>query len=401
MRRYVDDELTQKSYFQTAFEKWIELNLTATFTQFAKDVRPLSESLPLILHHKDQVFELLYSYIDKRDALALEPLLDLLAQFAHDLGAEFEPYLARSVQLLSSLVAKHVDFSTIEWTFNCLAYLLKFLSRLLTPNLRPLYDIWAPLLGRESQKSFVTRFAAEAISFLIRKAKGEPLREFIRHALEDLRANADNPKASAYSQGVITALYEACISIERNIHSRGAAVFEALLRVATETSEVSTAAWEVVEGTLVGLIHHTTEETFQPLLDCIYEFTDSKLAEDACTASHVAFAGMLLNVTATVRKGSRIVQWSAMADRAIRALDVSLDLPEGTSETQEAVWVTLKCINATMQYAPLDVVIAKCSRAAEKAKEWNSGQLFLPFCELVAETGQERFKQFVLPALQR
>ncbi|TGZ79617.1 hypothetical protein EX30DRAFT_321196 [Ascodesmis nigricans] len=401
VRRYVDDEETQNSNFQTAYEKWIELNLTATFTQFAKEVRPLSESLPLIVHHKDRIFDLLYSYIDKRDPLALEPLLDLLAQFAHDLGALFEPYLSRSVKLLSSLVAKYVDFSTIEWTFNCLAYLLKYLSRFLTPNLRPLYDIWAPLLGRESQKSFVTRFAAEAISFLIRKAKDQALRDFVRHVLEDLEKNADNSKAAAYSQGVITAFHEACISINQNIHSRGTLVFDALLTIATEAPEVTKSTYEVVEGVLVGLIHHTNQETFQPVLKCIYEFVDRKLPEDSITPSQMAFIGMLLNISATVRKGSRIVEWGPMAEQTMRVLNAAFQTPGTTEGSREAVWSGLKGANSIMQYSSLDVVISKCSRVAEKAKEWNQGELFLAFSELVAETGQERFKQFVLPTLQR
>lgn len=150
-------------------------------------------------------------YIDLRDVLALEPLLNLLSQFAHDLGATFEPYFGRAVALLSSLVAKHADVSTIEWTFNSLAYLLKYLSRLLVPDLRPLFDILAPLLGREQQKGFITRFAAEALSFLLRKAREEPLRLIIRHIFEDLTKTVDNPGANGYRQGLMTMFMESCV----------------------------------------------------------------------------------------------------------------------------------------------------------------------------------------------
>lgn len=211
VRRHVDDEETEKSFFHSSLESWVDLNLSTTFTEFSREAIPLSESLPHILHYKDELFELLVKYIDRRDALALEPLLSLLSQFAHDLGATFEPYFARSVTLLGSLVAKHADVSTIEWTFNCLAYLLKYLSRLLVPDLRPLFDILAPLLGREQQKTFITRFAAEALSFLLRKAKEEPLRLIIRHVFEDLIKCGGNHGEKGYRQGLMNMFQESCV----------------------------------------------------------------------------------------------------------------------------------------------------------------------------------------------
>lgn len=108
-------------------------------------------------------------------------------------------------------MAKHADVSTIEWTFNCLAYLLKYLSRLLVPDLRPLFDILAPLLGREQQKGFISRFAAEALSFLLRKAREEPLRLIVRHVFEDFIQTGENPGAKGYKQGLMTMFMEACV----------------------------------------------------------------------------------------------------------------------------------------------------------------------------------------------
>lgn len=108
-------------------------------------------------------------------------------------------------------MAKHADVSTIEWTFNCLAYLLKYLSRLLVPDLRPLFDILAPLLGREQQKGFITRFAAEALSFLLRKAREEPLRLIIHHVFEDLTKSVETPCGKSYMQGLMTMFMESCV----------------------------------------------------------------------------------------------------------------------------------------------------------------------------------------------
>lgn len=207
VRRYAVDESHTKSYFRDALESWTDLNLSTTFVEFARRALPLSDSLPLILHHQTSIFDALLEFIGKRDTLSLEPLLDLLAHFAHDLGASFEPYFGRAVLLLSDLVARHVDVSTVEWTFGCLAYLLKYLSRLLVPDLRPLYDILAPLLGRTPQKPFNTRFAAEALSFLVRKTKSESLELIVKHGFTDLRQAGENP---GYAEGLMTMFCEAC-----------------------------------------------------------------------------------------------------------------------------------------------------------------------------------------------
>lgn len=112
----------------------------------------------------------------------------------------------------------------LQWTFNCLAFLLKYLSRLLVPDLRPLFrfiptffysgtmlrvhSIFAPLLGKDKQKPFVVRFAAEALSFLIRKSKEEPLRIFIQHVFKDLEENSGSAQ---YSQGLSSLFFESCI----------------------------------------------------------------------------------------------------------------------------------------------------------------------------------------------
>ncbi|KAI5778586.1 armadillo-type protein [Geopyxis carbonaria] len=401
VRRHIDDEETQSSFFHAAFLKWAELNLSTTFTAAVRELRPLCESLPLILHHKDHIFAILETYIAQRDALALEPLLDLLAQFAHDLGAAFEPYLARAVGLLSALAASHTDFATIEWTFNALAYLLKYLSRLLAPDLRALFDVLAPLLGREPQKRHVSRFAAEALSFLVRKAKGESLTLIVRYVLADLRQHAAEPKAAGYPDGLMTMFYEACIGVDRTIHSRGPAVFEALLWAVLETPDETGVCAQVAQGVLTALIHHTSQDTFSTMLTPFLEFTQTELLQSTPDAQRLALAGRLLYTAIGVRKGSRIGDWEAVGSVAAKILDAAAKLDGADEAARDAVWQCLRACTMVIQYADLDVVISKCSRTAERARDWHGGALFVPFCEFVSGLGQERFGQFVLPYVQR
>ncbi|KAH8153790.1 uncharacterized protein LAJ45_01557 [Morchella importuna] len=403
VRRHVDDEETEKSFFHSSLESWVDLNLSTTFTEFSREAIPLSESLPHILHYKDELFELLVKYIDRRDALALEPLLSLLSQFAHDLGATFEPYFARSVTLLGSLVAKHADVSTIEWTFNCLAYLLKYLSRLLVPDLRPLFDILAPLLGREQQKTFITRFAAEALSFLLRKAKEEPLRLIIRHVFEDLIKCGGNHGEKGYRQGLMNMFQESCVSVDRTLHSKGPQILRTMLDISLELSDTSGPCFSVCEGVLISLMHHTTPETFQPALTVVYEFLAELLDADSVTPKRVRMAATLLYTVVTVRKGCRIMDWQKTAIAAAYILEVgtSLKEEEQTEELKEAVWEALKASAMILQQADLEIVISRCGKVVDKARDFQKGILFLPFCDFFSAMGSERFKIFLLPYFQR
>jgi U3 small nucleolar RNA-associated protein 20 len=368
VRHYVDDEETTKSFFKSSLDNWSERNLSATFASFVREIKPLCECLPLILHHQDAVFEMLHSYIKKHDAHALKPLLDLLAQFAHDLGANFEPYLSRAVALLVGIVTKHVEAETIEWAFNCLAYLLKYLSRLLVPDLRPLYDILAPLLGRENQKSFVTRFSAEALSFLVRKAKGESLELIVQHCLVDLQNTAGTAEAHAYPYGLMSMFYEAAISVDRTIHSRGPQLFGAMMNTASDQPDSDGVCAEVVLGVLTRLIHHTAPETFQPILDVVLKFIHADLNSGALNTQKTSMAAKLLYICVSVRKGRRVQNWIAVSDAGAEIVARAYKLPPGQAGSKETMWHALKAVAIVLQTAGTDVIILKCNRIVQKAK---------------------------------
>src|SRR5271163_1519917 len=154
------DSTLSTSHFRSALNHWNEFKQSQNFTEFSRKVNLLSESLPQLLHHADTIHGLLVAYIEKRDELSLEPLLDLVAQFAHDLGQHFEEYFSQVVTVVISVAATHEAPEAIEWSFVCLTWIFKFLSKLLVPDLRPLLSILSPYLGKSRQKAFVARFAA-------------------------------------------------------------------------------------------------------------------------------------------------------------------------------------------------------------------------------------------------
>ncbi|KAL8829181.1 MAG: hypothetical protein Q9191_002158 [Dirinaria sp. TL-2023a] len=273
---YLDLSL-ESSYFNTDLERWKDLNVSANFTNFVREVQPQCDSLPQLIHHHQDIMSKLICFIEKRDALSLEPLLDLLASFVHDLGSRFETHFGVAVTLVASLAATHSDVEVIEWSFMCLTWLFKYLSRLLVSDLRPLYRVVCPLLGKERQKSHTTQFAAEAMSFLIRKAAIQyhrdkvPLDTIVSYITEDFGCFEAQDEAVKLYQYGLTALYvETIKGVDRKLHSSGAQVFCCLLEHTLEaTGTKQRRAAELACGVAVGLIHLTDGPGFQPILKTI------------------------------------------------------------------------------------------------------------------------------------
>lgn len=375
VRRQHASEDAESSFFQKSLQSWKDLNLSTTFAEFTRELSDHSDSLPHILHYKDAIFASLSKYISKRDPLSLEPLLSLLTHFAHDLGASFEPYFHDSVLLLSGLVVGHIAAEVIEWTFNALAYLFKYLSRLLVADLRPLYAVFSPLLGKSPQKSFVTGFAAEAVGFLVRKLRDEPLRAFVRYVFDDLEAEG----ARGYASGVMSMFREACVGVGRGVHSRGPTV----LRMLLEEMGESVVCRGVVEGVVVALVHHADGTTFQPVLEVV------------CGVEDVVVSARLLFVCATVRKGTRIAEWGAVVRAVARNVDAAVGMDTGI------MWAALKAAVVVLHTADMGAAIISIRGIVNATKGFQDGKLFLPFCEFFADTNGERFKTFLLPDFQR
>ena len=399
-----DDLTASASFFKASLDRWKDLNLSGNFTSFVQEIEPMCNSLAQILHYNQRIFDILEYHIEKRDLLSLEPLLDLLGNFAHDLGVRFEGHFLKAVALVASLAANHADVEAIEWSFTCLAWLFKYLSRLLVPNLRPLFDIMAPLLGREPQKIHTTRFAAEAMSFLIRKAATmyvndtKPLTIIVNATRDDIlqvsESGVQESNVRLYQHGLMTLLVNAIKGIDRKLHSGGAHIYRCMLDChLADDKDQHTVFKEIVYGITVALIHQTDSVNFQPILDIVL----GQLQElnTGSSKKSVAFCGRLLFVISTVRKGSRIQDWTPV-------LDAMLALLELCDPSDEAAVVEIyKASAVILQYSPLALVLAKVRQAMKIIADDRFAPNFLPFCNYFFDLGQDRFQDFLGPQLSR
>lgn len=385
------------SHLRTGLDQWKELNLSENFTNFVRDLRPLCDSLPQVLYYHEDIMALLAKYIEKGNSLSLEPLLDLLARFAHDLSIRFESHFSKAVTLVANLASKHVDVEVIEWSFTCLAWLFKYLSRLLVPDLRPLFQVMAPLLGKELQKGHITRFAAEALSFLLRKAalayhKNEkPLTNIIECILVEIDSTEqETNRAQLYYHGIMTLLISAIKGIDRKIHSGGGSVYRCLLNCITERSLGNSAKAErIVCGLTIGLIHHTDAATFTPILDIIFENIQKQ--ERNMNGCHTDMFCRLLFIAVTVRKASRIQDWSPLFDALITLSKTCENHPhESISQVFETAAVIL-------QSSPMAIFDLRLRPVIDFITSERNAEHFIPFCNYFCDLGRERFESLILP----
>ncbi|ORY12603.1 U3 snoRNP protein Utp20 [Clohesyomyces aquaticus] len=398
-----DAELdTAFSHFKNSLTEWRELNLSENFAKFARQVAPLCESLPQILHHNSRILDLLVEYIEKGDAYSAEPLLSLTAHFAHDLGVRFEQHFERVVRTVSKLAAKHQDAAVIEWSFTCLAWLFKYLSRLLVPDLRPLFDLMAPLLGKEHQKAFVTRFAAESLSFLVRKAGAgyhrdrSPLHNIMHHISEQLHATQESGKDSEFRHGLMALFADSIKGVQRGLHSSAVVILQEMLSqaYAKEHGALLTPPLEsVVTGVLTAVIHHSDAENFQPLVDVL-------ISQIKATSSNPIYSGLssrILLVMVGVRGGSRLLDWRPV----LAALGSLVQSVDGSSELHSSDMRDLvSTIAVVFQYCPLELAIQHVHILdALTQSQWQ--EYFLIFSNIFAELGPERFQSLLLPYFKR
>lgn len=392
------------SYLRNGLDRWAELNVSKLYTDFKRQIMPLTDSLAQILYHEQRIMDLLAEYIEKHEKDILEPLLDLVTAFAHDLGVRFEKHYPRAMALIVALAAKIHDVEVIEWTFASMAFLFKYLSRLLVPDLRPTFDMIAPLMGRgKNSPGHIARFAAEAMSFLIKKAaapgrKEKSLTQIVQYARKDLESMADTKQFELYSQGIMTMFAEALKGASNSVHSTGPDIFAILAQeIPEEELELpERAIWtDVCCGVLTSIIHHTTPESFKVVED--------KVLEEAREVKRPILFVQFFGVMAGVRRGARINDWTTVVKVLGQQLE-SLAAWKGKTEVVNSLsfWQRF-VVNATIVWgqAPIDAVLPSLSSFNNAMTKEPLMRWYIPFCSYLSDLNSERFRGLFQKDFQR
>lgn len=345
----------------------------------------------------------LAKHISTQDKEGLEPLLDLLTAFAHDLGIRFEKYFSRSLDLILAIAGKPQPVDVIEWTFGALAFLFKYLSKLLVPDLRPTYSVMAPLLGKSKHPPFIARFGAEAMSFLVRKAAAPSHREtalvsFVDYVRDDICSLVEDRQFMLYKDGIMTMFAEAIKGTDRTVHSTGSAIFVVLMNAIPkeESTLAEVTTWtDLVCGVLISVIHHTGADTFSEFAEAILDRCDAELKEshDDVSPWWMVPYIRILGVLAGVRKGNRMSDWQRLVRQLVAFLSTATrPVEEAAPEQNDLLWTSVAVnVAITCHHAPMDALIPQITRLLQSLTREPFMRLFIPFCSYFSGLDPIRF----------
>nr|XP_015207377.1 PREDICTED: small subunit processome component 20 homolog [Lepisosteus oculatus] len=262
-----------ETYFFEGLMKWRDLNLTAHFVKFLKEVIHKCQSFNLLVFHQSSVVESLKVHLKVKDSLAYQPLLDLVVLLARDLQTDFYPHFRDFFIIVTSLLETQ-DTQLLEWAFTCLSYLYKYLWRLMVKDMAEIYRLYSTLLAHK--KEHIRNFAAESFAFLMRKVSDlDGLFNFMFLDLEEHPEKAE---------GVGQLLFEMCKGVRNMFHSCAKKAFAiALRKLGPVTEKEQTLPWvtvgEALEHMAQTTASHVHTEHFVVLWDALQACADEVSGE--------------------------------------------------------------------------------------------------------------------------
>ena len=213
-------------FFQEKLTAWRELNAAHDWLEAAQELHSLCQTLPQLLHHQNDILDIILCRVTMPAALSLEPLMELIGALARDLQADFLPHMERVLRVLSDLVDEGADHEPemLQHVFTCCSLICKHLSKLVAANLSPVLAQSARLRYHRAQH--VRIFAAQTFGFLLRHATAQEARAAVRSVLAD--AVVRPSVARITGAGLLVA--EGAIGVGNGLHSRGPVLLSLLLQ---------------------------------------------------------------------------------------------------------------------------------------------------------------------------
>ena len=160
------------SWLELSLREWQELDCTAPFRALCKQLRPLVGPLPLILLYKRNISDLLVQYLmDDKAALAWKSISNLVAMLAKDLDEEFYPHFLSLFDALLNVLVTSQEPEIIEAAFTSILFIFKAQTANILKDFATIYPHFLSLI---SKRSFLAKFAAQVVSYLLRKSEDIP-----------------------------------------------------------------------------------------------------------------------------------------------------------------------------------------------------------------------------------
>ncbi|KAF8641440.1 hypothetical protein AX16_009953 [Volvariella volvacea WC 439] len=294
-RHFNDDE----SSFYQALEHWRQLNLAQSFLRFADRVAPLSASLPLLVHHWNEIVELWTAALNASDDEGLKVLLDLLQKLAYDLRLSLSPAYESLLSTLLALLSRPISAASLTALLSTFSSLFKYLlipsntTELLSKTWESIHETLPKCLPE------VQRAMAEVWGANLRRLKPEMRDKAVELMVESLEGLED-PIAWVF--------VHACKSVSQTLHTSTIPILNPLVACYLSCSN-SESVHSLLRRVLTALIHHVkSADQFSSLGDnLIQRLTSLNLsATDTEQQERVRRVLELVAIPCSVRQGSRL-----------------------------------------------------------------------------------------------
>lgn len=394
-RSYDDAEI---SHFLSALEHWKEINISGKFTEFLDRVENKVQSLAQLLHHQDFIYATLYEYIELNDVYSIQPLLELLSQFVHDLGSDFlEPYYVKTLNLIMKIALStnpndsqnnRNTSNVLEWSFNSLAFIFKYLSKSLTQDLLPTFETLLPLL-KLSTKRYISRYCAEAISFLVRKLKEDALQKIIDASLNNQGDLSDD---EGYCQSLVMLYSESMKSTNGSFHSKSQTIFVKLLENGLNQKTQTSKHISILSDIILNVLNHGSLEACEKFYSSSITHIIKLLGEVKDSTTSLISISQILLTLVFAESGKKVTSWIPI----LNALEGFLNLVATGATIYDIALVDslIYLLSVTFRNCTIEELTRYHHKYFEIMKILNKGESFFKFVETSLDLSEPRMKNF-------
>ncbi|CAL2245681.1 unnamed protein product [Prunus armeniaca] len=294
---------------------------------------PLVQTLPLVLLHKETIISELLSRLQMKARLSLEPILRLIAALSRDLLEDFIPFLPRIADSLVCLLESGADREpeTIEQIFTSWSSIMMYLQKYLVQKLVHVLKVTVKL--RYYPKDYIQEFMAEGMSFLLRNAPFEQLKEGVKKVMFEVVKKSIPVRKC----GVSALLYFVMRGTSSRFHSKAEQVLHLLmddliLGIGENISKGSDTVVEVLISALQRLCDDLDSKELNLMFNILYqEITDCVINGGVERLSPLL---LLLVSTIQVKNGQRVSDYQQMLE-IVGLLVRTFVMPSGITMAKE------------------------------------------------------------------
>ncbi|RDY00034.1 Small subunit processome component 20-like protein, partial [Mucuna pruriens] len=327
------------SFFRDCLIEWRELNTTEDFISLYEEIMPYTQTLPLVLLHKESLISKLLFRLHIKARLSLEPILRLIAALSRDLLEEFVPLLPKIVDSLVSLLESGGDREPdiIEQIFTSWSYIMMYLQKYLVRNPSEVLKVTSKL--RYYPKEYVQQFMAEAMSFVLRNAPDEQLERGIRRVIDD----AVKKPSLCRESGVEELLYNIMKGYSSRFHSKAERVLqlltsEAIYPIGDKADQDSVTILKIVKSVFKKLCQKMESKELNLAWSCLY-----KEVNECVNTGNIRHLRHILSVLVSAIKtqnGQKMSDYKPMLELVLLLVQTFVK-PYGVIESQQDVYLVV------------------------------------------------------------